>query len=62
MALLGGTEHERLVDVTEVRGLGLCLLEPRLQLLLGHLKVTNVGGRCQIQSKARSAVIETRSK
>lgn len=44
MALLSGAEHESLVDVTEVGGLGLGLLEPRLQLCLGHLEVTNVGG------------------
>ena len=44
MALLGSAEHESLVDVTEVRGLGLSLLQSRLQLLLGHLEVTNVRG------------------
>lgn len=44
MALLGGTEHERLIDVTEVRGLGLSLLQSGLQLLLGHLEVANVCG------------------
>ena len=44
MALLGRAEHESLVDVTEVGGLGLGLLKPRLQLLLGHLEVANVGG------------------
>ena len=47
MALLGGTEHEGLVHVAEVGGLGLSLLEPGLQLLLGHLEVTNVRRSCQ---------------
>ena len=46
MTLLSGAEHEGLVDVAEVSGLSLGLLEPRLQLRLGHLEITNVGGRC----------------
>ena len=46
VTLLSGAEHEGLVDVAEVSGLSLGLLEPRLQLRLGHLEVTNVGGRC----------------
>lgn len=47
VTLLGGAEHQGLVDVTKPSSLGLSSLQPRLQLLLGHLEVANVGGRCE---------------
>lgn len=44
LALLCGAEHERLVNISEPRNLGLSLLEPLLELLGSDLQVLDVGG------------------
>jgi hypothetical protein len=44
MTLLGSAQHQRLVDLAKSGSLILCLLEPRLKLLLSHLQVLDVSG------------------
>jgi hypothetical protein len=44
MTLLGSAQHQSLVDLAKSGSLILCLLEPRLKLLLSHLQVLDVSG------------------
>ena len=51
MTLLGGAEHQCLVDCAQSLHLGLGLLESRLQLLCSHLKILDVCGGCPKKKK-----------
>jgi hypothetical protein len=44
MTLLGSAQHQCLIDLAKAGSLVLCLLEPRLELLLCHLQVLDVSG------------------